>query len=129
MIKTDKYNYLGRISIDEYGLEDVNFYDKDGYILAIGYQRVVVGERGPYVEFSDRHIVAEQFFVPQDLQWKLEDPHVYYIELRSVHSNVKLYLQVNRVSYADYEVGKYYISPFELYDIQGNVLITRINKQ
>lgn len=53
---------------------------------------------------------------------------MYYIELRSEHSNVKLYWQVNRVDYADYEIGKYYISPFDLYDIEGNALISKLNK-
>lgn len=37
MTRVDKYNYLERISIEEYGLEDIRFYDKDGFMLAIGY--------------------------------------------------------------------------------------------
>lgn len=86
----------------------------------MGYDRIVIGQRGPYVEFSESKVDLARF-VHADV------PHYYYRELRSVVSNVKFYHQIHRVDYADYLPGKYYASPFELY-VDGKVLIEKLKK-
>lgn len=77
-----------------------------GVKLAVGYDRIVIGERGPYVEFQWRNFIY-------DSVKKVDAPHRYYIEWRT-SDGVKVYEQVERVTYADYLPGRLYVSPFEL---------------
>jgi len=87
----------------------------DGTRLAQAYESIVHGERGSYLEILRGNIIWERFHVPAGQEWRLNDPEwkdkVYYIEHRTRGpSNVKLYVQVKTVSYADYKVGRCYIS-------------------
>lgn len=87
----------------------------DGTSLTRGYERVVHGERGSYLEIFNHYIVWDLFHVPESQKWRVDDPEwkdkVYYIEHRSNgRSNVKLYVQKKTVNYADYKVGMCYIS-------------------
>jgi len=43
-------------------------------------------------------------------------------------SNVKVYEQKRRVEYADYKVGLFYISPFDLF-VGGEPVITKLEKK
>lgn len=85
-------------------------------LLASGYSRVVIGKRGPYIEFAESHILKENFHIPQAEEYRETNNVCYYIEHRSNdESYVKLYHQKRRVAYADYKIGMYYISPFDLF--------------
>ena len=93
---------------------DLKFFSKSGTLLANGYLRVVIGKRGPYVEFSRDQIDWDAFSIPQYAKYRLTNDVVFYDEYRSVTDDVKLYLQKRPVAYADYKVGLCYISPFDL---------------
>lgn len=94
---------------------DLKFFSQSGLHLATGYLRVVIGKRGPYVEFSNNQIIWENFIVPEKEKYRLTNAVVYYDEYRSKDPLfVKLYLQKRPVTYADYKVGLCYISPFDL---------------
>jgi hypothetical protein len=43
-------------------------------------------------------------------------------------SNVKVYDQKRTVDYADYKVGLFYISPFDLF-VEGEAVITKLEKK
>ena len=43
-------------------------------------------------------------------------------------SNVKVYDQKRTVEYADYKVGLFYISPFDLF-VEGEAVITKMEKK
>jgi hypothetical protein len=101
---------------------------ENGLILATGYNRIVIGSRGPYVEFHPEHIVCANIVVPTNQSWRLKHDNVYYNEYRSRdYCNVKLYEQRRVVDYADYIVGMWYISPFALWSEEG-VLIESLRK-
>ena len=94
---------------------DLKFFSQDGLSLANGYLRVVIGKRGPYVEFSPAQIVWENFTIPDSEKYRLTNGIVYYDEYRSNdESFVKLYRQKRTVAYADYKVGLCYVSPSNL---------------
>ena len=94
------------------GDPDAVFYSKEGLVLARGYTRIVLGGRGPYIEFSSDQIVHENIYIPDHARHKLQNSMAYYHEYRSKDdANVKLYDQKMCVSYADYIVGMWYISP------------------
>lgn len=90
--------------------------------VARGFCRVVIGGRGPYVEFNDAQVVVESLN-------PVEVVHYYYDEWRSAdQSKLKFYRQKYRVDYADYKPGMWYATPFELFDSHGVVLIEPARK-
>lgn len=83
--------------------------------MAIGYERVVIGGRGPYIEFTDDQIQRDAIRIPTSKEYKLHNSMSYYHEYRSDDSSyVKVYYQKIGVQYADYKVGYWYISPEDL---------------
>lgn len=109
-------DYASRLRVPLAGDASRRFFTRSGVLIAIGYDRVVIGERGPYVEFSSRHVMQERLR-------ETDTDHWYYVELRTEPDDVKVYFQMHLVGYADYVPGKLYVSPFELYDDAGSVLI------
>ena len=94
--------------------QTINLYSKSGEQLATGYQRVVVGDRGPYVEFTQAELITKNFIIPQNAAWRITHKNCFYLEYRSKSDNVKLYYQRKTVSYADYKIGFFYMSPDDL---------------
>lgn len=108
-------NYEKRLNLPIIGFEDILFSSFSGTPLFQGYKRVVIGERGPYVEFDKDNVIFDNFHIPEDCEYRKKDKRVYYVEFRSKdESYVKLYYQKRLVKYADYLIGFYYASPFEL---------------
>lgn len=117
-------DYKERLSIPVVGNDYTEFYDKDGQLVATGYTRIVIGERGPYVEFMDKHMFNNDlYYIPESEEWRLNSSAAYYWEFRTKGSEIKIYAQRRTVDYADYKVGMWYMSPFELYDSSHKVLI------
>lgn len=109
--------------------EPVGFRTKSGTLIAVGYQRVVIGDRGPYVEFAPSHIMKEGWSIPKDQQWRIHG-RCYYVEGRTTdESNVKMYYQKATVGYADYKVGMWYISPFDLATDRWPLLVEPLEGQ
>lgn len=116
-------NYV--LNIDKDGNDLVELFSESGTKLSKGYKRVVIGGRGPYVEFTEDQLLFKSFHIPKDQLYRLTDKRVYYIELRSSdESNVKLYFQLQTVAYADYKIGFFYISPYDLFLSTGECLAT-----
>ena len=108
-------NYSDRLKISIKGDFETKFYTKSNLFIAQGYERIVIGKRGPYIEFNDEQICASNFDIPKEQQYRLISSSVYYIELRTTDEcYVKTYYQLRKVDYADYIPGKIYISPFDL---------------
>lgn len=114
------------IKIPEVGNNSTIFQTKSGLQLARGYSRVVFGGRGAYVEFDPNHMCHTTIHIPKNQLYRLSDLRVYYIEFRSSdESNVKVYYQLKTVSYADYKIGFFYISPTDLQLSDGTTVLTR----
>ena len=100
--------------------------------MATGYTRVVIGGRGPYIEFLPGHHIWDSFQMPDEGKYRLEHPwkdKVFHVEWRTKDlSNVKIYDQKRTVDYADYKVGLFYISPFDLF-VEGEPVITKLEKK
>lgn len=87
-----------------------DIYLPNGELFAKEFIRVVHGGRGDYVEFN-----KEQILLPLISKFgndiNSEDLDVYYWWLYPKGSpEVKVYLQRKTVKYADYKIGKYYVS-------------------
>ena len=91
--------------------------------IADRYQRVVIGQRGPYIEFTKNQIIDSLLYIPRSQLYRLSDPKVYYIEFRTIENAVKVYYQMRNVAYADYLINHFYISPFDLHKEDGSLCI------
>lgn len=133
MTKVDiRVKYAKRLILPETPKEIVRFSTKSGTLVAIGYERVVIGDRGPYIEFKDSQIAKENIFVPPNQSWRLlpKYDHCYYWEYRTNdEAFVKLYFQKKEVDYADYKVGLWYVSPFHLTSDIYQILIEELKKK
>lgn len=108
-------SYEKRLKIPITGDSTTSFTTKTGRHIATGYSRIVIGDRGPYIEFDANMIDSSSLHIPKDQEYRMEDMRVYYIELRSIDkSNVKVYYQLKTVAYADYKLDMFYVTPFEL---------------
>lgn len=110
-------DYASRLRIPLAGSESLYLYTRTRVLFSTGFVRVVIGGRGPYVEFSRGQIVCET----RDAA----ERHYFYRELRSVPDDVKIYYQLHKVNYADYVPGLLYVSPFDLYLQDGQCGIER----
>ena len=93
------------------------------FVISKDYNRVVIGQRGPYVEFDKNQIRCNALYIPNSQLYRLSDPKVYYIEFRTADFDVKVYYQMRSVAYADYKIGCFYISPSDLYKVDGTPCI------
>lgn len=78
--------------------------------------RVVIGDHGPYMEFSEADLVCE-LETAKGQEYRTRPPYsdnVKYLWLTPKGGNLKVYKQLKTVGYAPYQVGCYYVCPFEL---------------
>lgn len=84
-------------------------------LITTGYERIVIGDYGAFIEFRKDH-----HFVPQRGQeYRIDDTRytnqVKYVWLTVPDgSGVKIYLQKKKVPYADYRIGFFYVSPYDV---------------
>lgn len=83
------------------------------------YDRVVVGDYGAFIEFSEE-AVASEYIIQPGQEYRVTDKkyknNVKYVWLTiNDSSGIKIYLQKRGVSYADYKPHKYYVSVHEAY--------------
>lgn len=137
----DKEELEGKLHLPERGNGYTKFYIPNGPLFAVGYERIVYGDHGPYIEFKQGQIqlvLISKFNNQVDYNHlpKEEDCKYYYFWLYpDNHEEVKVYLQLKPVTnlpnapkredgrysrlnrkegYADYKRGLFYVSPYEL---------------
>ncbi len=93
-------------------------YTFNGTKICNGYDRIVIGDYGAFIEFSQEH-VASKFIIQRGQEYRVYDEkyrnNVKYIWLTiDDGSGIKVYLQKRKVLYADYKPKKYYISVHEV---------------
>lgn len=94
----------------------------DGTPLLDTYHRLVIGDHGAYIEFDFENLLlpiqtklGEEYRETENYKCKYhwKNPIVNGLPI-----DVKIYYQIERVKYADYMVGMYYVDPYELYHIE-----------
>ena len=99
--------------------DSARLFSLHGTLLADGYERIVVGDYGAFVEIQHGRMHKENICVAPGQEYRIQDPrfrdHVKYFWYTAKDSSgVKIYFQQKMVTYADYREGMYYISPYEL---------------
>jgi hypothetical protein len=124
--------YQDRLRIPLEGNDFTRFETETGLHVATGYIRIVLGGRGPFIEFLPTHVIWDSLQMPDEEKYRLDHPwkdKVFYVEWRTKdQSNVKIYDQKRTVDYADYKVGLFYISAFDLF-VEGEPVITKLEKK
>ena len=85
---------------------DVTFVTPGGYKIADGYERIVYGDRGPYIEFSPEQIAWVNF--------RCTRKGIGYFDKWFSPDGVMLYFQRRTVKYANYLIGKVYVDPYAI---------------
>lgn len=93
---------------------------RSGTVIASGYNRIVIGDYGAFVEFSRAQANARHLKIKEGQSYRIEDPryaeHVKYLWLTADDdSDVKVYYQKRSVEYADYKPGMLYVSVYEVF--------------
>jgi len=140
----DKQRLEFDTSLQEFGSSKTHFLLPSGNLFAVGYERVVYGDHGPYIEFTKKQILSklkgkynevDEFNLPKI-------PKFYYFWMFPITDpTVKVYLQLKTVSdlpnapkrsdgrpynfdrkegYADYKIGFYYVDPYS-FNQAGNI--------
>ena len=110
------YKYKEHLSLA--GARD-SLYSNNGLILSNGYDRIVIGDYGAFIEISALDIVLDHITVQQGQEFRISDPQFkdrvkYHWLTAKDNSHCKIYFQQRTVDYADYKPGFYYISPYEV---------------
>lgn len=100
------------------GSRDV-LYSCAGSAIANGYDRIVIGDYGAFIEISPDDIVFENIKVKKGQEFRINDPQFsdrvkYHWLTANDNSDCKIYFQQRSVDYADYKPGFYYVSPYEV---------------
>lgn len=94
-------------------------FTRCGTGIASGYERIVIGDYGPFVEFAPEQTAAGALRCAPGQEYRSADPHFaarvkYFWLTARDNSGCKIYDQKRTVAYADYRVGLLYVSPYEV---------------
>jgi hypothetical protein len=151
----DKKELEQSLDLSEFGNSYTEFYIntqrkdlKEDFLFAKGYERIVYGDHGPYIEFKKKHIQMDlipKFGNKINLD-NLPDKNYkyYYFWLYPLYNyKLKVYLQIKPVhnlpnaprrkdgkksnfnrkeGYADYRRGYFYVDPYDF----SNIMITKL---
>jgi hypothetical protein len=87
-----------------------------GQVIAIGFNRIVHGGRGAYVEFLDEQMLKDSIELVRGSEWRIDTTHpagnkCYFVLYCPKGEKIRVYHQKRKVDYADYIVGRWYVSP------------------
>ena len=102
------------------GDSQTSLFTLDDTLISTGYERIVIGDYGAFVEISPTSIRQEAVRCKEGQEYRYSSErfskNVKFLWLTAKDkSDCKIYLQRKRVCYADYLPGMYYISPYEVY--------------
>lgn len=90
-------------------------YSDYGNLICNGFNRIVIGDYGLYIEFTKEQ--AGEFITATGQEYRDTEKYKYckYSWLQSsIEDNTMIYLQKNTVDYADYKPGMYYVSVYDV---------------
>lgn len=99
--------------------DEATLITKEGTKIANKYNRIVVGDYGAYYEINPSDIIKDNIIVKNGEEYRIKDPNYkdkvkYEWYTTKDNSDVKIYRQKRKVSYADYKPGMVYVSVDEV---------------
>ena len=97
-------------------------YTLEGELIANGFERMVVGDYGAYLEYDLSQVPnGVKYIIPDKQKYRLLPNYkkrIKYIWYEMPMSKSKIYWQLRGVSYADYKAKKFYVSPYEVIQLE-----------
>lgn len=100
----------------------------DGTEFLSGYNRIVVGDHGAYIEFDENELLVS-IQTKKGQEWRENDQYDCKYHWKQpvtkdengidIGRNVKIYYQIKKVKYADYLTKMMYVDPYEVMDSTG----------
>ena len=120
--KYKKLPYEVSVHQRNYYMDDLPSFWKDKEFQKFDIELVtknVCGDYGVFLEMEDNQVVKENIKVKEGEEYRINDPHYaetvkYEWYTDKSDTDVKLYHQKRKVTYADYKPGKWYVSPYEV---------------
>ena len=105
--------------------DTISLETADGTVITNGYNRIVIGDYGAFVEFSRVQACMRRLEIKEGQMYRAKDhryaEHVKYLWLTADDgSDVKVYDQKRPVEYADYKPGMLYVSVYEVFPTEVN---------
>lgn len=95
-------------------------YTHNGIKIAEGFERMAIGDYGAYIEYDLAQVPKGMKYAIEPGQeyrklpnWRNRVKYIWYT-IPNSDPHIKIYWQLRTVSYADYKIKKFYISPFEI---------------
>lgn len=118
---SNKYRKLFKENIPSFlKIEGDNktLYTLKGTKICNGYERIVIGDYGAFIEFTKEQGEISNFMIAPGQEYRLNQERYRNIKYLWYtifdFSNIKIYYQKNSVPYADYKPGYFYISVHEV---------------
>lgn len=111
--------YLSQLS-PEFCLDgDFNceLYDLKGNKISNGYNRIVIGDYGAFIEIDVNHMLINNLKVAPGQEYRFTERYKnvkYHWYCLKNNEDIKIYYQRHTVNYADYKVDMFYIAPDEI---------------
>ena len=99
---------------------NIPLYSASGTMICTTYNRIVIGDYGAFVEITPEQICKQSLRCKPGQEYRYNEEryanHVKYLWLTTKNdSDCKIYYQKKTVDYADYQVGMFYVSPYEVF--------------
>ena len=92
-------------------------FSSSGLKLCEGYDRIVIGDYGAFVEIPPNNIVTENIRVQEGQEYRDFNPRYNHTKLSLLtpkdDSGIRISYQKKSVDYGDFKPGFYYISPYD----------------
>lgn len=96
---------------------NISIYTNNGDLICSGYTRIVIGDYEAFIEYLPEQANKEIYSIKEGQEYRVNNPrymyNVKYNWLTIRDTDIKIYEQKKTVAYADYRVGRYYLSPHE----------------
>jgi len=104
-------HYLANLDLP-LGNSDLEIKNAGGTLISNGYERIVIGDYGPYVEFNTSQAAMSN--LKSKYPGKPNRPVKYLWLETNDRLKTKVYYQQDVVKYADYKIGMLYVSPADI---------------
>jgi hypothetical protein len=117
--KVKKIYYNNIPNILKINNNQFKIYSLKNTLISNMFNRIVIGDYGAFIEIDKCQIIKNNICIKHGQEYRFYDENykynVKYLWLTTIdNSDCKIYFQLKTVSYADYKIGCYYISPYDV---------------
>lgn len=120
--------YSDRLKIPYQGIKEINFYTLNGLEIARGYERILLTNKVPIIEFTESMIRHDNIVIPNSQVWRINQKSSPFVEYRSKDfCSVKIMKW--KESKNDLNENMFYVSVFDLKSDKFPILIEKLYRR